>query len=416
MHISSMRKQPSVLLEEPLTDANLDRKLSEIGFGPFQVTLLVLVGFFCFAQAALGVVEHELLKTESGGRQLTLSVCQAGAFSVGCLASGILSDRFGRRTFVILGYSLMAFALYSSKTTMVDIQLSLVQLGLGLGLPSAISLVGESGPKNLSGMSISLLMLFWLVGEQYVRLGQWLLPGTYQAEVEFLSVPVFFVMLACSVLLHESPACLRSDCFALNLLLRRMRETNRVDGGEVTVQFVPVRVVVGGEGVRWARMFLGGIFLALFNLVLVLARETHVITGLLIEFTFVFCAGLITCFTNTGRVVQIFPFIMAALSAAGLLRSVPPYLVLVLLKAMALALLVLTCTQLSNHGERAGALALGKLMAAVCPWFSKSEYVEMSVGVLGLVVGLVSLGMGRLDDREEVKKKISTIPVLYTPE
>jgi len=240
------RQQP-ILFDEPLSIKALERKINRINFGWFQVQTIIMCGFFFFYQSAISRED----KTIS---YLGLMV----GFGL-----SVLFASFSRRVSIILGYALMAIATYmaagSSDAIHETIGIVIAHVGVGLGLPGAIATVGEFCPKNYRGFAFSLMLLMNVIGDVYAKLMKQIVVGssswcpvsgaegaaarlaTCQSKLilELISIPIFLILIISAIGLSESPIALTNDCFALNSLLKRMRETNGFSESDILVKFVP---------------------------------------------------------------------------------------------------------------------------------------------------------------------------------
>jgi putative MFS transporter len=134
---------------------------------------------------------------------------------IGAALSGILADRFGRRTIIV-----MTLLLFSLGSAMCGLSQSYVMLlifrfitGLGLGgeLPVASTLISELSSLKSRGRNVIILESFWAWGWLIAALVAYLLIPVYGWRIAFLvgSVPALFAA-ALRLLIPESPRYLAS--------------------------------------------------------------------------------------------------------------------------------------------------------------------------------------------------------------
>lgn len=114
----------------------------------------------------LGSIKTEFaLTAQQVGLLATMSFV---GMAIGAVASGILSDKFGRKMMLqnsILIYSIASFLCATAQTPeILGIYRFLLGFGLGTGFPPAMSLVSEFIPSKNRGRYIAVLEGFWPVG------------------------------------------------------------------------------------------------------------------------------------------------------------------------------------------------------------------------------------------------------------
>lgn len=222
-----------------LSDA-VSETVDAIGFGWFQVLMLLMTGGIMFAEGAemlvmgsITTLLHDHWDLSPVMRGSMVSVVFVG-FAVGNMISGQIGDRWGRRKGVLLGYFLIASfgfatACATGPLTMLSLRFG-VGIGCGIGFPAVYSLIPEVCPMHLRGSVSTLMIGFMPLGELFAAYGVLLIDPTldrstrhcevgyfpsrglanptecsWKTLCEFSALPSFALLVAASFCLYESP-------------------------------------------------------------------------------------------------------------------------------------------------------------------------------------------------------------------
>ncbi|MFN3346446.1 MAG: MFS transporter, partial [Candidatus Bipolaricaulaceae bacterium] len=156
------------------TKLTLDEALEHVGFGPFQVRLLLLCGAIWAAVAMDVLVVSFALP--SLRQEWALSPTQAGLLAsaafwgmlVGAWFWGIVADRVGRRRVlaitIIVENVFTLFASLAPSFPVVLVMRALIGFGMGGALPADYALFAEFLPVDRRGRNLVLMEGFWAVG------------------------------------------------------------------------------------------------------------------------------------------------------------------------------------------------------------------------------------------------------------
>mmetsp|Transcript_120091 Transcript_120091/g.299578 ORF Transcript_120091/g.299578 Transcript_120091/m.299578 type:complete len:561 (-) Transcript_120091:44-1726(-) len=250
---------------EKLTSAAVQQKIDEIGFGVFQMVMLLMTGGIMFAEGAEVLVMGTITTLLRGHWELgpvyrgaLVSIVFVG-FAFGNLLSGYIGDRYGRRVAILLGYTLIgSFGFLTGLAFHPAVMITLrfgVGMGCGIGFPSIYSLIPEVCPTKLRGSLSTLMIGFMPLGELYAALlvllvdpelshsqGQceslafypnMLFPRecTWRSMCELSALPAFVFLGFSFFFLYESPhyLCSQGRSGDVNEVLRAMARLNWKD-------------------------------------------------------------------------------------------------------------------------------------------------------------------------------------------
>mmetsp|Transcript_65896 Transcript_65896/g.157539 ORF Transcript_65896/g.157539 Transcript_65896/m.157539 type:complete len:530 (-) Transcript_65896:59-1648(-) len=238
--------------------------LETIGFGRFQVMVLLLTGGVMFAEGAemlvmgsITALLHEHWDLHPALRGAMVSIVFVG-FSVGNFFSGQIGDRWGRRKAVLLSYLLIGiFGFWTASSSSPSMMITLrfmVGLGCGIGFPAVYSLIPEVCPSTARGSTCTVMIGFMPLGEVYAACGVLLydrdLDGStrhcdtgayyptrglmepdhcsWKALCEYSALPALIFFLVSFAALPESPYFLaeRGRVTELEGILMQMAEAN----------------------------------------------------------------------------------------------------------------------------------------------------------------------------------------------
>jgi len=235
-------------LLEPTPEA-LQKKIDEIGFGPFQILMVVCCGGIMASEGSEVNVMGSITTLLAGQwglgafvRAFMTSIVFVG-FACGGLLSGYIGDSFGRRPAILLAYAVIFSAglltsLSESPVVMVCIRI-FVGFGCGIGFPSVYSFIPEVTPVYLRGAKTAVMISFMPLGEFYSSLGVFLLDknllgttvlgySSWRALIQWSCIPPFFLFWLSFFFLEESPHFLlsRGRIVELNEVLAGMARWN----------------------------------------------------------------------------------------------------------------------------------------------------------------------------------------------
>lgn len=221
----------------------LDPLVDQCGFGGCQILLLIQTGAVAFASAAifviLGSTVDHLPLHHWGVTAAAARLLQSAIFigiTVGTIVGGVFADRHGRRTCVVLAYTIFiasAILLITSQGYYVMVAACLLFGAVGgFSLPAINALLVESSPSGNRGDLICFSSIPWFVGELYGAGCVWFLsqsgialPGTPATGFHWRACMLMGVLPSLPIVLHayftlqESPRFLASQ--------RRFRETEQ---------------------------------------------------------------------------------------------------------------------------------------------------------------------------------------------
>ena len=163
-------------------------------------------------------------------------------FFLGCIISGQLADRYGRRWPLVIGICINFIFGFSSGLSNDYETLSTLRLlfGFSVGIISPISAtyLSEICPMKIRGRILVFISLFFTCGELMTCLVAWLCldtfsSGNWRALAIWSSIPGFFTFFICLLFLEESPRYLLvfqkyDESFKLiNRIIKRNNQTGR---------------------------------------------------------------------------------------------------------------------------------------------------------------------------------------------
>lgn len=166
---------------KPISIEGVASAIDDIGFGWFQVMMLLMTGGVMFSEGAemlvmgsITALLHDHWSLTPFIRGIMVSIVFVG-FSVGNALSGPIGDRWGRRRGVLIAYLFIGCFGFStasahSPSTMVALRF-LVGVGCGIGFPAVYSLIPEVCPAYLRGSLCTLMIGFMPLGELYAAIG-----------------------------------------------------------------------------------------------------------------------------------------------------------------------------------------------------------------------------------------------------
>eukprot|EP00930_Biecheleria_cincta_P035449 TRINITY_DN24383_c0_g1_i1.p1 TRINITY_DN24383_c0_g1~~TRINITY_DN24383_c0_g1_i1.p1 ORF type:complete len:518 (-),score=107.26 TRINITY_DN24383_c0_g1_i1:74-1627(-) len=241
--------------------------VEEIGFGPYQLMTLAMTGGIMFAEGAemlvMGSITsllHHSWDLAPAIRGAMVSIVFVG-FSIGNLLSGQVGDRFGRRTGILLSYTMIAcFGFATACATGPKMMIALrffVGMGCGVGFPAVYTLMPEVCPAKWRGAVSTLMIGFMPLGELFAAL--WVLlvdpeldnsakgcdfnmyyptktlqdPDrcTWKTLCELSAIPAFCFLMMATNFLYESPQLLASQgrFDELEKVMKKMCQMNGVE-------------------------------------------------------------------------------------------------------------------------------------------------------------------------------------------
>jgi AAHS family 4-hydroxybenzoate transporter-like MFS transporter len=166
---------------------NVQAFINDLPFGRFQW----LVFFMCFVivlldgfdTAAIGFIAPSLLTEWHLSKPDLAPVLSAALFGLACgsLTAGPLSDRFGRRSLLLVAVLLFGMACLGSAFSQSLEQLTILRfvtgLGLGAAMPNAVTLMGEFCPDRRRATIINLMFCGFPLGAAAGGfLAAWMIP------------------------------------------------------------------------------------------------------------------------------------------------------------------------------------------------------------------------------------------------
>lgn len=195
--------------------------INELGFGRFQLMMLVATGGLMMSEGAEVLIMGSVTKLlgqvwDLNGflKGFMVSMVYVG-FAIGNLFAGSLGDRFGRRPTILLSYAVIGIfgfltSFAESPAVMVFLR-SIVGVGVGLGFPCIFSLIPEVVPMHLRGAISSAMIGFMVVGELWASLGVLVLDPNlldthgWRNLCRWSALPPMLLLAFCSRYLCESP-------------------------------------------------------------------------------------------------------------------------------------------------------------------------------------------------------------------
>ncbi|KAF4664575.1 hypothetical protein FOL47_005062 [Perkinsus chesapeaki] len=262
-------------VDEPLSPAGVQRKVDAIGFGGFQVAVILLCAGVFFSEGSqlmvMGPVAtqlHDHWNLPPSVRALLVSAAHLGYFC-GCLISGIIGDRLGRRPCVLLSYITMGGLGFASASAPTEIFMLLYRfgtgMGCGIGIPAALSLLSEVCPCKHRADALITMASFIVLGELFAsasvlvtdphldRSGDhcdiYLLSVAQEADhqvcswrnlLKIAATPSLFMIMFALTMLWESPQFVtvrHRDYQEVNRILKTVRKSN--GAYHVPIRFTP---------------------------------------------------------------------------------------------------------------------------------------------------------------------------------
>lgn len=200
---------------------NISQRIDRLPMTPFMRKVIVIAGIgLMFDAMDQGMVSGVIA---SIGREWVLTSSQLGFLAsagvvgmfVGALLAGFLSDRFGRRSIVLV--TLLIFSAgsalcgLSTNYEMLLVFRFITGLGLGGELPVVTTMVSEFSPLRSRGRNVVLIESFWAWGWIIASLVAYLAIPAYGWRIAFFigAVPALFAALL-RFMLPESPRYLDS--------------------------------------------------------------------------------------------------------------------------------------------------------------------------------------------------------------
>jgi len=154
--------------------------IDKMGFGRFQVMLLVMTGGVMFSEGAemlvmgsITMLLHDHWELSAFLRGLMVAIVFVG-FSVGNLLSGMIGDRWGRRRGILLSYAIIGtcgfFTASAWSPQMMVCFRFLVGVGCGIGFPTIYAFIPEVCPTELRSSICTLMIGFMPIGELYAAI------------------------------------------------------------------------------------------------------------------------------------------------------------------------------------------------------------------------------------------------------
>mmetsp|Transcript_68524 Transcript_68524/g.164562 ORF Transcript_68524/g.164562 Transcript_68524/m.164562 type:complete len:516 (+) Transcript_68524:186-1733(+) len=245
---------------QPATADAVRARIDDIGFGPFQLMVLIGAGGVLASEGAevlvMGSVTTLLIQAWGISplmRGLMVSIVFVG-FCIGNLLSGGIGDRLGRRAAILIAYLLIGTmgivtSLVNSPAQMLVFRF-FVGLGCGIGFPSVYALMAEVCPANLRGVLFAATVGFMPLGELYASIGVLLfdpmLEGasdrdTWRQLIQFSAAPSFFFFVFTALFLHESPLYLlaKGRIEDVNLVMTAMAQQNGSSDAQTSFAAIP---------------------------------------------------------------------------------------------------------------------------------------------------------------------------------
>jgi putative MFS transporter len=210
----------------------VDPLVDSCGFGRYQFLLLIQTGATSFASAAIFVILGSMIShlplRSWGVSSVEAGLLQSAIFvgvTMGTLIGGIFADRYGRRTAILLAYTVLiaACVLLVTATSFVLMVSACLLFGAvgGFTIPPMNALLLESSPLGRRGDLVCLSSGVWFAGELYGAACVWFVVGAHgvpNAMIDFTwricfllgFLPAAPVVLYAWISLQESPRFLAS--------------------------------------------------------------------------------------------------------------------------------------------------------------------------------------------------------------
>lgn len=216
---------------EPTDEAQLKQKevvladkIDELGFGWYQIQVLIICSGFIIAEGAevqmaaglVSAMQEEFGIVTHIGKAMLMTWTFIG-FTLGTMASGPLADLHGRRTPMLVGYCgvilTAGFTTMASSLTMLYGFRLFLGFFAGIGIPTAFITVAEVTPTVYRGMATAFLGLAYVLGEIWASLGLLMLmpdlvQGSWQLLINWAMIPaivIVFFGLKSPVTRHDTP-------------------------------------------------------------------------------------------------------------------------------------------------------------------------------------------------------------------
>lgn len=215
----------SSLVPKGAAQEALQERINELGFGAFQMLMLLSCGGMMAAEGGEILTMGSLTKLLAKEWDLSpfmkgfmVSLVYVG-FAFGNLISGNLGDRYGRRPTILLAYVFVGvFGMLCSiaqNPAAMTILRFFVGIGVGCGFPCVFSLIPEVCPTHIRGAVSSCMIGFMTIGELWASLGVLFIDPTLGNENEawrnlcrWSAIPPFCFLLFSIPFLFESPLLL----------------------------------------------------------------------------------------------------------------------------------------------------------------------------------------------------------------
>jgi len=197
--------------------ANLNQLLDEGGWSPFQKFILGLMALAYLtdgiANQSLGLAIPAMMQDWGLPREAFASVAAFGLLGLtfGAVIGGLLGDRFGRRTMMILstgffGIMTIVQAWASNPTELLALRF-LDGIGIGAMIPNGAAVISEFTPRRERALALAIGMTFIAVGAMLAGLiGAALIePYGWEGLFVVLGAIALLVAVVMLVLLPESP-------------------------------------------------------------------------------------------------------------------------------------------------------------------------------------------------------------------
>jgi MFS family permease len=218
-----------------------ESELDHIGFGRFQVVMLMILGLANASDAvellALSFILPKLDTTDNAKAALSAAIFVGMLF--GGLFFGIAADSLGRRTTLAVSLAINAFfGLISSiapTTSFLFVARALGGFGVGGSIPGVFTLAAELLPTASRSFWLSTVAWWWMIGAIYAAGFAWIMIGvlslSWQMFAVVASLPALLASLLVFFCLPESPRFLHG--FGRNVeasaVLMRIAKTNGVE-------------------------------------------------------------------------------------------------------------------------------------------------------------------------------------------